>query len=62
MSRKNRVIKICEWCGKEFEIKASHANRIKCCCLECSKKARVGRPICKTAEDKEALKLKKQST
>ena len=40
-SKRRRVINICEKCGKEFEVKQSHAERRKRCSKECQREQRV---------------------
>ena len=39
--RQKRVTKICEKCGKEFEVKQSHAERRKRCSKECQREQRT---------------------
>lgn len=36
-----RVMKDCEFCGTAFSVYASHAERMKCCSLECSNQRRA---------------------
>jgi hypothetical protein len=61
--RKNRVNKICETCGNEFEVIKAREKTAKFCCRKCVDKWNTGKPTWnsgKTYEecyDEETIKL-----